>query len=284
MTGLLALAGCGGAEEADEVAAAVGYRTIMLEVAGAELEARVWGEGETVVALPGLGGDVTWFTLVAPMISEAGFRVVALNQRGIGESSGTLEGLTLEVLAEDVANAVMSLGVTEAHLLGWAFGNRVARATAQNHPDRVKTVTLLAAGGLVPPSDPVIAAFNRLDEPGLADSTRLRLRRETLYAPTSDIVAIESAIGPGSWPAARAAQRAALLSAQVDTWWSGGVASMLIVQGRHDVIAPAENGLSLQEQFPDRATLVWVEDAGHMLPVEQPAAVAEQVVAFLRDH
>ena len=59
---------------------------------------------------------------------------------------------------------------------------------------------------------------------------------------------------------------------------------MLIVQGRYDVMAPPENGLALHEEFPGRTSLVWVEDAGHMLLVEQPSAVAEHVVRFLRDH
>jgi pimeloyl-ACP methyl ester carboxylesterase len=195
-----------------------------------------------------------------------------------------LEGLTLQVLAKDVANAVTALGARQVHVLGWAFGNRVARTTAQDHPDQVKTVTLLAAGGLVPPSEAVMTAFSRLGEPGLADSTRLRLRREALYAPMSDVVAIESVIRPGSWPEARAAQQSAVAAARVEEWWSGGDAPMLIVQGRQDVMAPAANGLSLQEQFPDRTSLVWIEDAGHMLLVEQPAAVAEQMVAFLREH
>jgi pimeloyl-ACP methyl ester carboxylesterase len=119
---------------------------------------------------------------------------------------------------------VTALGVERAHLLGWAFGNRVARAASQNHPDRVETVTLLAAGGLVPPAEAVAAAFRQLGEPGQADSTRLRLRRESPYAPISDIVAIQSSIRPGSWPEARTAQLSTNSGAQVDRLWSGGEA------------------------------------------------------------
>lgn len=285
--GLITLTACvGPGEGSGETAATGDPMSVMLEVEGADLEAWVWGPGETetVVALPGLGNDVAWFRLVAPEIAGAGFRVVAINPRGVRGSRGALDALTIDVLAEDVANALAALDVTKAHLLGWAFGNRVARATAQNHPDRVATVTLLAAGGLVPPSEPVMAAFNQLSDPGLADSTRLRLRQKALYAATSDVARIESAIQPGSWPAARAAQRSAMSGARVEAWWSGGAAPMLIVQGRYDVMAPPENGMALHEAFPGRTSLVWVEDAGHMLLAEQPTAVAEHVVRFLRDH
>ena len=100
----------------------------------------------------------------------------------------------------------------------------------------------------------------------------------------SDIVALEAAVQPGTWPDARTAQRAAARAAPVDAWWSGGEAPLLIVQGRNDVMAPAENGLALQEEFPDRARLVWVEEAAHMMLVEQPAAVAAHVVVFLKGY
>ena len=34
--------------------------------------------------------------------------------------------------------------------MGWAFGNRTSRMLATDYPERVASVTLIAAGGLVP--------------------------------------------------------------------------------------------------------------------------------------
>lgn len=143
---------------------------------------------------------------------------------------------------------------------------------------------LIAAGGLVPPSDEVSASMLRLFEQGLGESTRIQLMRETLYAPMSDIVALLAAVQPGTWPEAIMAQMLASQASNIDQWWSGGSAQMLIVQGKYDVIAPAENGFALVEELPNRAKLVWVEDAAHMTLIEQPAMVAGHVVEFLKDH
>tara|TARA_B110000444_G_scaffold236569_1_gene248537 strand:+ start:3526 stop:4296 length:771 start_codon:yes stop_codon:yes gene_type:complete len=254
----------------------------MLPIEGANLEAKLWGTGEVVIAIPGLGRDVAYFDMVAPLIASAGYQFVALNPRGIGNSTGSLENLTLDILAQDVANAIQALGVEKAHLLGWAFGNRVARTVAQNHPQQVSSVILMAAGGLVPPSTEVLRALQlSRTEQDIDEPTRIQALRDSLYAPMSDISALLATVQPGTWPEARLAQQTALRGGNVDHWWAGGTAPMLIIQGRHDVLAPAENGIALEKEFPNRAKLVWIEDAAHMMLIEQPAMVAEQIVEYL---
>jgi pimeloyl-ACP methyl ester carboxylesterase len=258
---------------------------IVLEVDGAELTAVSWGSGQTVLALPGSGLDVSWFELLGPKVAEAGYRFVAVNPRGIDGSTGTLAGLTLDILARDVAGAVEEVNVEQAHLVGWAFGNRVARAVAANHPNRVATVILLAAGGKIPPTQATRDAQNRLDtEPNLPDSTRARLLRETRFSPASDPLAITASVGTGVWSEAREAQRATRSGRTLASWWPGGSKPLLVVQGEDDMTAPPANGLALQDEFPDRVELVELEGAGHFLLVEKPAEVAEVIVSYLRRH
>jgi pimeloyl-ACP methyl ester carboxylesterase len=45
------------------------------------------------------------------------------------------------------------------HLVGHAFCNRIARCLAVDQPPLVRSVTLLAAGGLIGPSTPLGTAF-----------------------------------------------------------------------------------------------------------------------------
>jgi pimeloyl-ACP methyl ester carboxylesterase len=284
VTSFLALASCTESVEQTDTPPSLSPEMLVLDVEGASLEAKVWGTGEVVMAIPGLGADISYFDMVAPLIASAGFRVVALNQRGIGNSTGSLENPTMDMLAQDVANAIQALDVERAHLLGWAFGNRVARAVAQNHPQQISSVMLIAAGGLVAPSSEVMRAFRQLtDGQDIDEAARIKALRVSLYAPTSDIEALLAKVQPGTWPEARLAQQAANQATSIDLWWSGGIAPMLVIQGRHDVIAPAENGLALVEEFPDRTKLVWVEDAAHMMLIEQPEVVARNVVEYLHD-
>jgi pimeloyl-ACP methyl ester carboxylesterase len=45
------------------------------------------------------------------------------------------------------------------HILGHAFGNRIARCLAADHPAMVRGVILVAAGGLIGPSTPLGSSF-----------------------------------------------------------------------------------------------------------------------------
>jgi len=146
-----------------------------LEIAidGARLTAVSWGIGETVVALPGGGLDVAWFESVGPRIAASGFRFVAVNPRQVAGSTGSLENYDP---MHDVVAVLDALKLPKAHLLGWAFGNRIARATATRFPNRVATLTLLAAGGKfgpIPLGPEAAAAIERWSrERELAESHR----------------------------------------------------------------------------------------------------------------
>jgi pimeloyl-ACP methyl ester carboxylesterase len=57
-------------------------------------------------------------------------------------------------------------------------------------------------------------------------------------------------------------------------------AETLLVWGRADKLVPPVYAARWQEALPG-ARLAWIENAGHMLPLEQPAAVAGAVAKFL---
>src|SRR5215471_5351145 len=130
-----------------------------VEVGEAMIEFLDDGSGDTVVLIPGGGLDASYFDHFARRLAHAGFRAVAVNPRGAGESTGPLEGITLHTLAADVAGVIEALHGGPVHVLGHAFGNRVARCLAADRPDLVRSVILLAAGGLIAPPTPLGSAF-----------------------------------------------------------------------------------------------------------------------------
>jgi len=95
------------------------------------------GKGQPIVLLPGGSLTVGYMEGLSHALAKAGFQAVRINFRGSGKSTGSGEGVTLHTLANDVA--------------GHAFGNRVARMLAADHPELVHSVILFAAGGKVPP-------------------------------------------------------------------------------------------------------------------------------------
>jgi pimeloyl-ACP methyl ester carboxylesterase len=122
----------------------------------AKLRVFTAGEGPTIVMLPARGLGPFELEPLAERLLPAGFRVVLPEPRGYGESSGPLNGVTMNDLAADVAQAIESAGGKPVVVVGHAFGNRVGRMLAQDRPDLIRAVVLIAAGGKFPPK-PAIA-------------------------------------------------------------------------------------------------------------------------------
>ena len=59
-------------------------------------------------------------------------------------------GANLHDVAAGVVTQLSERGVRSFHLVGHAFGNRLARMIAADFPDHIASLTLLAAGGYVP--------------------------------------------------------------------------------------------------------------------------------------
>ena len=241
-------------------------------------EASIRGSGETIVLIPGRGLSADSFSALAQRLDKAGYRTVAINPRGIEGSSGPLEKLTMKDYANDVAAVVEALGVRRVHVLGHAYGNRVARTMAIVRPDLVQTVILLAAGGRVGPLPEVMTASQKLAN-NPTEKEKLEATRVIFFASTSDP---SPWVNLKMWEAASKAQLAAMKATPTESWWSGGTAPMLVVQGLQDKMAPPENGRALRNEFGERVTLVELPDAGHALIIEQPEAIAKAIQTFLK--
>jgi pimeloyl-ACP methyl ester carboxylesterase len=83
------------------------------------------------------------------------------------------------------------------------------------------------------------------------------------------------------WPAVHLAHLATSRNVPLEDWWSGGTASLLVIQGLDDAPAPPGNGHALREQLGERVRVVDLPHAGHFMVLEQPEAVAGAVLEFL---
>jgi len=119
------------------------------------------GQGESIVLLPFGGLTVGYMQELANDLANAGYRVVRINFRGSGKSSGPGEGITLHTLAADVAGVIRALKLGRVNIAGHAFGNRVARTLAADYPELVRTVILFAAGGKARQTRPENVPYRR---------------------------------------------------------------------------------------------------------------------------
>jgi pimeloyl-ACP methyl ester carboxylesterase len=251
---------------------------IMVKNGAALLQVTVRGAGETVVMLPSLGRSVQDFDMLSERLITNGFRVVLPEPRGIGQSFGPTDNLTLHDLAGDIATVIEAVSDEPVTLIGHALGNRLARVVATDHPQLVKGVVLIAAGGLQPIRPEIRKALENCFNDGLPRDQRLAAIKLAFFAEGNDPKVWET----GWYKDVARYQSAANAATPVKDWWAGGKARILILQGAEDTVATRENSQQLSREYGDRVTVIEIPKAGHALLPEQPELIARAVLDFLR--
>lgn len=260
------------------MAQSASQRRQTVQAGPAKLQVTIKGRGDPIVFVPSRGRGVEDFEDLSARLVQAGYQAILPEPRGIGGSTGPLEGITYHDLASDVAAVIQSVTRGPVTVIGHAFGTRVARTLAADHPGLVKRLILLAVAGAVPRSAATEATTTRFWDTPLSRGDRLAAIRQVFFAAGND---------PHVWAdgwhfdVARA-QRASDARTPLKDWWTGGLAPMLVLQGTDDVIVLPENAKRLAAEFPDRVTLVEIAHAGHAMLPEQPDAVAKAILAYLR--
>jgi pimeloyl-ACP methyl ester carboxylesterase len=106
--------------------------------------------GPTVLMLPGYPGSKEDFLPLLRPLADAGYRAVAIDQRGQYESDWAAEpaGYTIEALGAEVCELAAKLSSTGStlHLLGHSFGGLVARAAVLLNPALFGSLSLMGSG------------------------------------------------------------------------------------------------------------------------------------------
>jgi pimeloyl-ACP methyl ester carboxylesterase len=235
------------------------------------------GEGPLVVLLPSRGRDSEDYDEIAAGIAKAGARVLRPQPRGTCRSTGPMNGLTLHDFARDVAAVIEQAGGGPAVVAGHAFGNWVARMTAADHPRLVRCVVILAAAAKTYPKA-LSEAVTKSADVTLPDVERLKYLRSTFFAPGHDA----SVWLKGWYPEVNASQFAAGRATRQEEWWGAGTAPLLDLQAALDPFKPRETTDELKDEFGERVTIVVIPDASHALIPEQPGAVVDAIVGWMR--
>ncbi len=246
---------------------------------GVAIETYVQGAGPAIVMLPSTGRDGGEdFDEVAARLEAAGFRVLRPQPRGAAGSTGPMEGVSLHRLADDVALVIERLGAGRAVVVGHAFGHFVARMLAVDHPAAVRGIVLAAAAASVYPPD-IMAAPGRAGNLALPEAERLAALQLAFFAPGHDARPWLH----GWWPAAQKVQVDSRETNGVkqSDWWSAGAAPLLELIPAADPFKPRDKWAEMREAYGGRVATVVIPDASHALFPEQPAAVADAIIAWV---
>jgi 3-oxoadipate enol-lactonase len=254
------------------------------------------GQGPDVVLLHAVTSNLAvWlFIGLVDKLARAGFRVTAYDVRGHGLSEATPTGYTSAELAEDFHQLHAALGLGPAYLVGHSFGAVVAVHAAVVYPE---SVTGLVLGD---PYFPGLAHIEpNLNRSGIwldmqqhfrhvgvdlgetVDFTRLFKAVENLTPEQK--VALRERMGAASERWLAQLPRLAHTSCGTDVFAVAGLTAERIVSVRQPVVALYDEHSPfmatcrfLEQNLPDCRVEI-VPDAGHLGPVQNPAAFVELV-------
>ncbi len=249
---------------------------------GARVRVLQGGSGAPVVFLHGAGG----LFHQNPFLDElaARYRVYAPELPGYGESTG-------EDLLEDMLDfalhgwdVVSALGLERPHLVGHSMGGMIAAEMAAIAPNDLSKLVLVGAAGLWLAEHPIPDLFSFLPheyatvlfhdpEKGAAlltgglDFTDMEALADFYIANSRRMATAGKILFP--IPDRRISKRLYRVTAET-----------LVLWGKQDALIPPAYGERWIQLLPG-ARLAQIDEAGHMLPYEQPKAFVSVVASFL---
>jgi pimeloyl-ACP methyl ester carboxylesterase len=241
------------------------------------------GTGRPILCLHGVTGNAwVWYEAARPLLSVG--RVVSLDMRGYGDSQWSPDrSYTTEDHVADLGAVVAALGLEMVDLVGSSWGGLVALAFAVRHPEAVRRLALV---DVEPSSEqgetdlfPRARSFDSHAEALEAE------RKANPHAP-EDMIEVMAAMGtmPGEggqlvrkhdpffferWPFRSENHWEDLRSLQMPA---------LVVHAEQSFIQ-AEVAERMVNEIPD-ARRVDIPESGHVIPVEQPAALGAALAEF----
>jgi pimeloyl-ACP methyl ester carboxylesterase len=168
-------------------------------------------------------------------LTRAGFRVIAFDNRGHGESEKLYDPgqYAAQLMAEDARRLLDHLGIARADVMGYSMGSRISAFLALAHPGRVRSAIFAGlAGNMVRPMAGTGPIAHALEADSIDAVTNPTARTFRAFADRtgSDLKALAACIRGAREPLTREAV--------------GGIACpVLVVAGGDDVIAGPVDGL-----------------------------------------
>ncbi|MSP60077.1 MAG: alpha/beta fold hydrolase [Myxococcales bacterium] len=250
-----------------------------VDLDGVTLGYEDWGRGPPLLLLHAFPLDRRMWEPLARQI-ERTVRVVALDFRGLGESTGIG---TIEGYADDAARLLDHLEIKRATVGGLSMGGYAALAFARRHPDRMAGLLLADTRSAADSTegragrDLAIGRVVREGAAGFVEEFVPRLvapgKRHALDLALA-IAGLQSTDGVASALAAlrdRPDATPGLAAIRVPT---------MVVVGALDALTPPSDSRKLQNAIAG-ADLFEIAGAGHLSAIEEPDAFAAAVTSLM---
>jgi 3-oxoadipate enol-lactonase len=259
-----------------------------IQLQGIEMAYDEVGAGAAVVLLHGYPFNRSmWSEQVAAL--SPGFRVIAPDLRGLGETTVMAGPATMDEMVRDVAALMETLNISRAVVCGLSMGGYVALALYRMFPLRVRGLVLADTR---PQADTEEARENREQQAqkalhegmaGIADAMLPKLLSPETLAGLPQVVArVRDMILKTKPEGAASAQRGMALRNEQTTFLKEIISPTLIIVGREDRITPLADAETMHREIGG-SQLEIIEGAGHVSNLEQPEKFNRAIGKFLHD-
>ena len=232
--------------------------------------------GETIVCLHGAGGNGDQFAALLPKLAEQ-HSPLAFDQPAHGRSAGLDSLGSVERMVAFTAAFCAKLGLDRPVLLGHGLGAAVALQYALDRPDGVRALVLCAGGARSELSAGEVDHMRRVSE-----GKERRPFSKDLFAPDCAPELLRAGFMQGlkTDPRATYGDLRAAMSWNAEQRLGDVSLPTLVVRGEHERQAVVTLADALAAGIAGARTST-IPGAGHMLPIEQPDALAAAVHGFL---
>ena len=267
-----------------------------IEANGITIEYEQYGEGEPMLLVMGLGGQlVDWPQGFVEAIVAEGFQVTIYDNRDIGLSTEfewepphptkafmkamakrPIEtGYTLVDMAADASGLLDALEIPDAHVVGMSMGGMIAQQLTIDAPNKVRSLTSVMSNPgdrkAGRPAGKTIAHMARQPAPTLENAVERSLALWEIIAgphhdPERHRDLVEQSIARSFRPVGTARQTAAIMASPDRTPGLNEVeVPTLVIHGLVDTLVKPSGGVATAEAV-DGAQLLMFNDMGHDLP------------------
>ncbi len=241
------------------------------------------GAGEPVLVFLHYWGGTsrTWNGVINYL--KDGFRCIAYDQRGWGQSDKPSEGYALSDLADEVQSLIHTLGLTKYVLIGHSMGGKIAQLLASRNPVGLTGLVLVAPAPPTPVHFPDAAREQQIHAYDNRETALQAVGFLTARPPATELIEqiIEDSLS-GSNEAKLAWPTASILE---DISSSVGDISVptLVLAGENDLLDSVEqHRREVLPRIPD-ARLEVIEKSGHLSPIDEPEQLAIAIKAFVNE-
>jgi pimeloyl-ACP methyl ester carboxylesterase len=245
-------------------------------------------DAEPLLLLQGLGADSRGWALQRMAFGRR-FRCIAVDNRGVGGSSGAGHPFSLDQMAHDAVAVLDAEDVERAHVMGASMGGVIAQFLAVEHPERLRSLVLSCTACRHHEwrrelfgewADAVEArGMGALASDGLRWLIGPRLqRRFGIWLNVMARIVLQGT------PENFVAQVQAILGASDDLRFELESLRVptLVITGSQDLLTPFGDAEELHELIPT-SRLFELRGAAHALMVEAPNAYNRAVLGFLEE-